>query len=68
MVVKYPHNKVEWFVPTLTVTSVRSIFNGGFSVLYYVILHGWGMFHPCFDFIIKHLEVLEHRYERNSDQ
>ena len=39
-----------------------------FSVLYYVILHGWGMFHPCFDFIIKHLEVLEHRYERNSDQ
>lgn len=30
MVVEYLHNKVEWFVPTLTVTSVRSIFNDGF--------------------------------------
>lgn len=31
MVVEYLHNKVEWFVPTLTVTSVRSIFNGAFA-------------------------------------
>ena len=42
MVIEYLHNKVEWFVPTLTVTSVRSIFNDGFSVLYYVIFARMG--------------------------
>ncbi len=41
MVLKYLHNKVEWFVPTLTVI-VRAVnIQRQFSVLYYVILHGW---------------------------
>lgn len=65
----YSHNKVEWFVSHLN-GIVRAVnINGAEMPLFDDdFMHGWGLFHPCFDFIIKHLEVLEYQYEGNSGQ
>lgn len=67
-VIKYFHNKVEWFGSHLN-GNVRAVnIRGTKMPAYYDFMHGWVMFHPCFDFIIEHLEVLEYQYERNSDK